>query len=156
MKFTANREQLLAQVRTALKAASATSVVEVLKGILVEADEGSNTLTFIGTNYEVAIQCMMDTYVETGGSMVINGKLFSGLLALFNQEEVTVSQNRSTECGNGRKAHLDYTGSFIQPIIRVSKRQRRFRSRHNRVKGGLFKRGASLFSKTYRRKLPRH
>jgi DNA polymerase-3 subunit beta len=93
VKITANREQLLSMVKTVYKAVPASSTLEILKGILVEADSDHNTVTCTGTNYEVAIQCRINTYVELPGSMVIDAKLFCSLLSLFGCDDVTMTLN---------------------------------------------------------------
>lgn len=98
MKFIANRAELLAAAKTVQKGVSAQASVEVLKGILVEADADAYELTLAGTNYEVAIQCKLPAPVEIGGSMVIEAKLFVQMLTVMGEEDVSVTFNQNMTC----------------------------------------------------------
>lgn len=116
MEITAKREQLLSLVKTVYKAVPTSSTVEILKGILVEADADQNTVTFTGTNYEVAIQCRMNTYVEESGSMVINAKVFTGLLEHFSGEDLVMVLNR-----DGTVCTLHSGASYYQLAVQPAK-----------------------------------
>lgn len=98
MKITANRAELLAQVKNAAKAAPSGSSVEVLKGILVEADADAFEIVLTCTNYDAVIQCKLPAAVETGGSMVIDAKLFLQMLALLVEEDVTLETHTNMTC----------------------------------------------------------
>ncbi len=99
MKFIANREQLLAMVKTVAKVVPSQSPVEILKGILVEAQEG--VITFTGTNYESSVRCGTKAYVEECGGMVVNGKLLLQMLSLFAGEDVSIQMNQNNTCTLG-------------------------------------------------------
>lgn len=98
MKFTANRAELLAQVKTVLKAIPSRASVDVLLGILVEADPDQCEVALTGTNYEVSIQCKLGCPVEAGGSVVINARLLAQMLTLLGDETVTLTVNDRYAC----------------------------------------------------------
>ncbi|MCL2082731.1 MAG: DNA polymerase III subunit beta [Oscillospiraceae bacterium] len=88
MKFTAKRLALLAMAKKVCKAVPAKSVVQILSGVLIEANADTFEVSLTATNYEIAVQCKMDCCVELSGSAVIDAKLFVQMLTLLDDDTV--------------------------------------------------------------------
>jgi len=98
MKFIAKRAELLALAKKVCKAVPAKSVVEILSGMLIEADADTLEVSLTATNYEVAVQCKLDCCVEEGGGAVIDARLFVQMLSLLGDETVSVQVSSSHLC----------------------------------------------------------
>ena len=100
MLFSCYRAELNAAVQTALRAVSAKSSMTVLEGLLLEAFPSSIRLT--GFDLKRAIHTTIDAQVREQGSIVLNAKIFAGIVSSLPEGEVTVRSeglNTWISCG---------------------------------------------------------
>ena len=79
MKCNLNRKEALTAARKAALAAATRSPVMELTGILIEADENTGKVSFLGTDLSVAIKCELQADVESSGATVVNAYLLAGM-----------------------------------------------------------------------------
>ena len=90
-----NRKEMLSIAQKVSKASVSSSCpIEVLKGILLEADKDTGFVTLTATNFEASIRASLPAVIEESGSAVIDSKLFLGMFSLLNSEIVTVSEEK--------------------------------------------------------------
>lgn len=76
MKFTCDRSVLLDGINKVKNAASTNSQIEELRGVLIEAFDVNQSLRFMATDSELAIQCTAyDIDVVRGGSVLVSAKI---------------------------------------------------------------------------------
>ena len=109
MQFSCNRKELLDAAKRTAKAASASTKVNVLTGMLIQADAENYELTLTATNMEIAISCTVSAPVSDGGSVVISAELFVEMLSLLDGQivEVTAYPN----------AHITVSGGSAQYLV---------------------------------------
>ena len=88
MIVNVKRRELLAQLKKVAKAVPAEHAPAEVKGIFFEADERAGVVKMTSTNFEVAIRSTLPAPVEKGGGVIIDSKLFHGMLDLFPVEDV--------------------------------------------------------------------
>ena len=74
MHITINRAELLAAVRRASTIAPPDSPLDVLKGVLLEADSADGMLTVTSTNLEVSLAEKLPCTVHEDGALVFTAK----------------------------------------------------------------------------------
>ena len=116
MKLNINRKEALAAARKAVLAAMDNSPVPELTGVLVEADENTGQVSFLGTDLKIAIRCEVQADVEVGGSAILKYKMLTGILRLTNGDHVSMgSRNNGLFCLKCRDT--EYTVGMLQPDI---------------------------------------
>ena len=90
MQLSFNRTDMLAIAKKLSKIAPSSSNVEVLTGILIEADADSFEVSLTACNLEVSLCCTMAAAVAESGRAVLNTHLFAGMLSLFGESTVTM------------------------------------------------------------------
>ena len=108
MQFSCNRKELLAAAKRTAKAASISTKVSVLTGMLIQADADNYERTLTATNMEIAISCTVPAPVASGGSIVINAMLFVEMLSLLDGQtvEVTAHPNEHISISSGATQYL--------------------------------------------------
>jgi len=91
MQFQVNRLDLLAAVRNAEKVAQHQSKLEIMNGILLEADTTAGEVALTATNFEASIWCRIPAEVSAGGMTVVNAKLLYGMATLMKGENLTIN-----------------------------------------------------------------
>jgi DNA polymerase-3 subunit beta len=81
-----DREALVAALGVVTRAVAARGSVQVLAGVLLQAEGG--TLRLAATDMELSLRTSIPAQVEDEGSVVIPGKLFADLARLLPHEEV--------------------------------------------------------------------
>ena len=89
MRFTCDREQILSAINKAEKAVPAKSTVQVMEGLLIEAEYGKVTLT--GNDLSISIKSSFAADVEKEGKIVMNARMFSDIIRKTGGETVTFS-----------------------------------------------------------------
>lgn len=87
MKFTCEKAILNETVSTVSKAANASSTVEVLKGIKIDADK---RITMTGSDMEISIQREFSADVTEAGSIVIDARLFADVVRRLPEGRVSI------------------------------------------------------------------
>jgi len=93
MKIEINRLEMLAAARNAARVAPHKSHVDVLNGILVEANDDTGKVFLTATNHEVSIQQKVVASVMESGAMLVNARLLVNMMDLLEGEFVTLSAN---------------------------------------------------------------
>lgn len=90
MRFNFDRKEALSAARKAALAAQGNSPLTEFTGILLEADENTGQVSFLGTDLQIAVRCEMQADVETGGSVVVNAQMLTGMLSLTSGDHVSI------------------------------------------------------------------
>lgn len=101
MKLLCEKSELQKSVNIVIKAVAVKSPIYLLEGILLQAKD--NTMTLYGSDGTLSIKCTNNTSVLEQGEIVIPARLFSEILAKFDDCEVsmyTESNHVVIECGH--------------------------------------------------------
>ncbi len=135
MKFTCDSRDLVSAVQTAIRVMAARSPIEILEGVLLDADVGGLTVTASdGTMTSVT---RIDAAVDTDGAAVMPGRLLSDIVRRMPEGEISASLSNSfvltLRCAGsrmsiaGRPAQdypavdtgaFDYEISLPQPLLK--------------------------------------
>jgi DNA polymerase-3 subunit beta len=83
-----SRDELLHALGIVSRGVSTRTTVQVLSGILLEAEEG--TLRLAATDMEVSLRTSLEAKVESEGSVVVPGRLLLELARLLPEAEVSL------------------------------------------------------------------
>jgi|SRR3954447_6144961 len=83
-----SRDELLHALGIVSRGVSTRTTVQILSGILLEAEEG--TLRLAATDMEVSLRTALDAKVESEGSVVVPGRLLLELARLLPAAEVSL------------------------------------------------------------------
>lgn len=89
MKFTITADALTDAAGYAAKAISARPPVPVLSGLLIEAQVGG--LRISGFDYERSARSQVAAEVETPGTVLLQGKMFTDIIRKFGKKPVTIT-----------------------------------------------------------------
>lgn len=93
MKFTVSSKELVSAVQTAIRVMAVRSPMELLEGVLIDADVTGLTVTASDGNMTSVTK--VDAQVETDGRAVIPGRLLSEVLRRLPDGEVSASLSSS-------------------------------------------------------------
>ena len=93
MKFTCDRQLLAKALNTVSKAVSVKTTMPVLKGILLEAKDGSLKMT--ASDLNISIEKSIEVKVEREGSVVVMAKLFGEIVRKLKNGDVTIEQKEN-------------------------------------------------------------
>jgi DNA polymerase-3 subunit beta len=82
------RDELLHALGIVSRGVSTRTTVQILAGVLLEAGDGK--LRLAATDMEVSLRTSLEAKVETGGSVVVPGKLLLELARLLPEAEVSI------------------------------------------------------------------
>jgi DNA polymerase-3 subunit beta len=88
MRITTTRDELVATLAVVARAVSTRGTVQVLSGILFQAEGGK--LTLAATDMELSLRSELEAQVEGDGAVVIPGKLLVDLAKLLPDANVTL------------------------------------------------------------------
>lgn len=88
MKFVCNQRTLFKAFNTASKAVSNRTTLPVLKGILINAE--GNTISMTGSNLDISIRRDFEGRVEEEGSVVVQAKLFGDIIRKLPDEDIII------------------------------------------------------------------
>jgi len=88
LRVTCRRDDLAATFAIVSRAVSSRGAVQVLGGILLQAEEGR--LLAAATDMEISLRAFVDADVAGGGAVVVPGKLLSDLTRLLPDDTVTL------------------------------------------------------------------
>lgn len=92
MKLTLNRAEFLSAVKRGESIAPRDSALDILKGLLLEADSASGKLTITATNLEITLEQKIPCSVSEDGSIVLNARLASSMLEKLAGDVVTLER----------------------------------------------------------------
>src|SRR5215218_1388392 len=91
MKITCSKEELVSALSVVSRAVSVRSTVQVLSGILIQAD--GDRLQLSATDMEPSLRLSLGGQVEGSGSVVVPGRLLVELARLLPDSEVTLEHS---------------------------------------------------------------
>ncbi|MBS1882900.1 MAG: DNA polymerase III subunit beta, partial [Actinobacteria bacterium] len=88
MKLTTKREELVAKLSTVSRAVSTRAATQALSGVLLEASEGSVTLS--ATDLDLGLRTTVEATVESPGSVLLPGRLLAEVVRSLADDAVEV------------------------------------------------------------------
>ena len=88
MKLTTKREELVSKLSTVSRAVSTRAATQALSGVLLEASEGSVTLS--ATDLDLGLRTAVKATVESGGSVLLPGRLLAEVARSLADETVEI------------------------------------------------------------------
>ena len=88
MKFTCNQQILAKALNTVSKAVTVRTTIPILKGILIEAENGKIKLS--ASDLDMSIEKTIDAVIEEEGSLVVSAKLFSDIVRKLPNETLMI------------------------------------------------------------------
>jgi DNA polymerase-3 subunit beta len=92
LKLTSPRDEFIRQISIVSRAASTRTTVQVLAGILLQAEGGK--LHLAATDMELSLRTSLDASVDTDGAVVVPGKLLVDLARLLPGDEVAIEHRQ--------------------------------------------------------------
>ena len=93
MKFSIEQKQFQNALSIALKGISSKNIMEILKGIYIEAE--NDHITLVSNNLEIGIKTRVEADVTENGTAIIEGKILSDIIRKLPDEILTISVNDS-------------------------------------------------------------
>jgi len=93
MKFSCEKAILQTAIQDASRAVSAHATMEILKGLLFEAEDGHLSIT--GNNMQIGIQCSVEADIETAGKAVIDARIVGDIVRKLPDDIIKVSINEN-------------------------------------------------------------
>ena len=91
MKFTCEKYLLVSAIITASRGAATKSPVQLLEGLLIEAEEGNVRIS--GYDLKTGIVTNVQAEVEETGAIVLSARLFGEIIRKMPGQSVTISVN---------------------------------------------------------------
>jgi DNA polymerase III subunit beta len=88
LKLTTKREELVSKLSTVSRAVSTRAATQALSGVLIEAGEGSVTLS--ATDLDLGLRTAVDATVEGGGSVLLPGRLLAEVTRSLGDDTVEI------------------------------------------------------------------
>jgi len=107
MQVTCNKEELAAKVAMVGRAVSARSSVQILGGILLQADESSASLA--ATDMEISLRVALAAGATAGGSVVVPGRLLVEIVRLLPGATVDIEHKAAEGVVHLRSGPAEYT-----------------------------------------------
>jgi DNA polymerase III subunit beta len=92
LKLTSSRDEFIRQISIISRAASTRTTVQVLAGILLQAEAGK--LQLAATDMELSLRTSLDASIDTDGAVVVPGKLLVDLARLLPGDEVAIEHRQ--------------------------------------------------------------
>ncbi|MBO7385702.1 MAG: DNA polymerase III subunit beta, partial [Clostridia bacterium] len=104
MKFRCESKKLMEAVQTVIRVMAVRTPMEILEGILLDADEQGLYVTASDGNMTTV--CFVPAEIETDGSVVLPGRLLSEVIRKLPADELSASLNNrfvlSLRCGGSK------------------------------------------------------
>ena len=104
MKFRCDVKQLMDAVQTVIRVMPVRTPMEILQGILLDADE--NGLMVTASDGNMTTICSVPAEIETDGSVVLPGRLLSEIIRKLPADQMEASLNNrfvlNIRCGGSR------------------------------------------------------
>ncbi len=97
MRIKVQRDQLLQGINSVQKAISSTTIMSILKGVLIRGEDNHIYLT--ANDMQIAIEMAIEGEVLEPGSIVVDGKLFWDIVRRLKDDsiELSVRENQKIE-----------------------------------------------------------
>lgn len=93
MKFTCDQTNLVKALNTVSKAVTARTTIPILKGILLNLE--GDTLTLTASDLEISIEKTIQVKGIENGSLVVSAKLFSDIIRKLPNEDILIEGNEN-------------------------------------------------------------
>ncbi len=93
MKISCTQSQLIKALNTVSKAISSKTTIPILKGFLLNAKDG--TLTISASDIDISIEKKIEVNVEEEGTLVLSAKLFADIIRKLPNEEVFIEETEN-------------------------------------------------------------
>jgi DNA polymerase III beta subunit, N-terminal domain len=123
LNVTINRAEMLCAIKRASAIAPADSPLDVLRGVLLEADAAAGKLTVTSTNLEAALEEKLPCTVQEDGALVFGAKMLAEMLSRLPQDTVQLcraeNQGRMTLRSGDACYEVDVweRGAFPKPDL---------------------------------------
>lgn len=123
LNVTINRAEMLSAIKRASAVAPADSPLDVLRGVLLEADAAAGKLTVTSTNLEAALEEKLPCTVQEDGALVFGAKMLAEMLSRLPQDTVQLcraeNQGRMTLRSGDACYEVDVweRGAFPKPDL---------------------------------------
>ncbi len=120
MKFNCHKSDLIDSISIVQKAIKSNSAVQILDGILIQAEDGKVKLT--GYDLETGIEADLMSDITEDGSVVINSKIFGEIVKKLPEEMVTIStdeRNHMTITSGSARFNIKGSSSESYPKIPI-------------------------------------
>lgn len=123
LNVTINRAEMLSAIKRASAIAPADSPLDVLRGVLLEADAAAGKLTVTSTNLEAALEEKLPCTVQEDGALVFGAKMLAEMLSRLPQDTVQLcraeNQGRMTLRSGDACYEVDVweRGAFPKPDL---------------------------------------
>lgn len=108
MKVICSKSNLLEGINIVQKAVSTKTTLQILEGILLEAD---SDFKMTGNDLEIGIECFVDADIREKGSIVLNSRMFGEIIRKLPDSEVLIEVKPNNmviiECEN---SHFELKG----------------------------------------------
>lgn len=94
MKFKCQQQALSKAITIVSKAITNRTTIPILKGILLQAENGQLTLS--ASDLELSIETKIEVQVEEEGSVIISAKLFSDIIRKLPSAEVEIEEKENS------------------------------------------------------------
>jgi DNA polymerase III subunit beta len=88
LKLTTKREELVSKLQTVSRAVSTRAATQALSGVLIEAGEGSATLS--ATDLDLGLRTAVDATIEGAGSVLLPGRLLAEVTRSLGDDTVEI------------------------------------------------------------------
>ena len=113
MRFSTEQRMLRSAIASALHAVALQSTMEVLTGLLLEADDATNAVYVTGYNNEISIRSVVEADIDEVGSLVVPARLFSEIVRKCPDDTIEFSSNEKDNsvvliCGRAKFDLMGY------------------------------------------------
>lgn len=113
MKFIVDQKELNNALTISLKAISSKNLLEILRGVLIEAYD--NKLVLTTNNLEVGIKTTIEANVQTEGRIILDAKILSDIVRKLPDGELEINgENEQTV--KIKSAHVEFNIKGIRDV----------------------------------------
>ena len=118
MKFNCNKTDLQDAISIVQKAIKTNSTVQILDGILIQAEDGKVKLT--GYDLETGIEADVESDVIENGSVVVNSRYFGEVIKMLSEEMTTIeADDRYSVSITSGDAHTVLKGNSAESYPKI-------------------------------------
>src|SRR3954470_2300783 len=113
LKITVSKDELVAALRALSRAVSTRTSVQILSGILLEAQNGE--LRLAATDMELSLRANVTAQLDGDGAIVLPGKTFADIARLLPSDEVTIEHKAAESVVHVTSGSASYTLHTYNP-----------------------------------------
>ncbi len=113
LKITVSKDELVAALGIVSRAVSTRTSVQILSGILLEAQNGE--LRLAATDMELSLRATVAAQLDGDGAIVLPGKTFADIARLLPSDEVTIEHKAAESVVHVTSGSASYTLHTYNP-----------------------------------------